>query len=1075
MYDNLIIAIIIALILGHYSACNMLLKPSIFAVFSLNLHLLVSANFRSLQSWQCDVPNNTTIYQEMPWRAKKVVKDIEDSTVSKWMYEPKLLISCSKKGLTTIPKGLDEKVQILSLYRNSIHFISRGDFDPYHHLEAIFLADNCLSVNFFAERFQHCEGLLTIEEGAFSELKQLKYLDISGNEMVHMPKMLPSSLSVLHAGFTNMGPIKSQDINHLKSLEILVLAFNCMRSDVKNLCRRNFTIDESSTKDWKKLKYLDISNNLIKTLPKNMFRPSMIALTSRKNPISKIGPSDFINCPNLKILRLCWTNTSLTITPGTFQNLTNLTKLFLQGNLISSLPENFLSKNKKLEVLNLNYNNLALVAPNCPKDLFPQLPVLKDLMIAANVYSKYQQYSIRKDVPTLQLGEMFLNFPSLETLELCVFQNNWRSFFGFDYKTVDSSSFAVLKNLTKLRHLHLAGCGIEKIDMTAFRGLKITTLHMNHNRISHITNQVEGQKITSHNEPKKKQCECESNNVLSLQNNKISNFVWDYFYSITCINLSRNLISHLFNRSFENFPCLRVLDLQYNPIQIIETGAFRHLHFLTKIAISLPISNHKVNFDFLSGIQSQVTLRYHERSSKVYRLLTQYRTLSRSFTNVIGLNFKDIRVPSYSILNDISIYETFPDLEALNIANSQLASTPRAHFFYGIPKLKRLIMSHCWLYEFPYQALIPLKNLTYLDLSFNFIEVLENMQLTELESLQTLILSNNFIHYIYPNLLNTLHSSGLHKLNLSHNRITHIDQAVFNIDFLMNITELDIRENPLHCDCSITNIFGILPLLKTFNHTSIPGFLPYCHRDVNNYFSGCLSCQSYCRKRSMSLFIYVTSQRCSLNFLITCTLIYSTAFTLFIFVPILFKSKRVKAKLIQILSKDVRLQAFKNKENTKKHKKLRCFAYDAFVYYDKEDSDVGDWIEHLLIPKLEQCSIAFRLSVVGREDWCGTTEVQQLLLKMEASRKTVVILPTNFELTPQCRYVISVLEEWIYTKGEDKSVLVTLNAHPPTTEAYLRRKKRNPQSILNFSMQLDDHTMFWESLRSSLMFSCDLS
>ena len=782
----------------------MLLKRCLYVTFFFNLKFIVSANIGSLYSWQCDVPVKRKIVDEATRRTKRIVTSMAGLWSPKWMHEPKLLISCSEKGLTTIPKGLDEKVQILSLYRNSIHFISRGDFDPYYNLEAIFLGDNCPSVNFFAERFQHCEGLLTIEEGAFTELKKLKYLDISGNEMVHMPKMLPSSLLALDAGFTNMGPVKSQDINHLKSLEILVLSFNCMRSTVKNLCQRNFTIDESSTKDWKKLKYLDITDNFIKTLPKNMFRPSMIALTSRKNPISKIGPSDFINCPNLKILRLCWTNTSLTITPGTFENLTNLTKLFLQGNLISSLPENFLSKNKKLEVLNLNYNNLALVAPNCPKDLFPQLPVLKYLMIAANAYSKYQQYSIRKDVPTLQLGEMFLNFPSLETLELCVFWKDWKSFYGFDYKTVDSSSFAVLKNLTKLRHLHLAGCGIEKIDMTAFRGLKITTLHMNHNRISHITNQVEGQKITSRNELKKKQCECESNNVLSLQNNKISNFVWDYFYSISYLNLSRNLISHLFNRSFENFPCLRVLDLQYNPIQIIETGAFRHLHFLTKIAINLPISHHKVNFDFLSGIQSQVTLRYHEKSSNVYRLLKHYRTSSRNFSNVIGLNFKDIRVPTNYILNDMSIYKIFPDLEALNIANSQLASTPRAHFFYGIPKLKRLIMSHCWLYEFPYQALIPLKNLTYLDLSFNFIEVLENMQLTELESLQTLILSNNFIHYIYPNLLNTLHSSGLHKLNLSYNRITHIDQAVFNIDFLMNITELDIRENRLHCDCSIT-------------------------------------------------------------------------------------------------------------------------------------------------------------------------------------------------------------------------------------------------------------------------------
>ena len=111
------------------------------------------------------------------------------------------------------------------------------------------------------------------------------------------------------------------------------------------------------------------------------------------------------------------------------------------------------------------------------------------------------------------------------------------------------------------------------------------------------------------------------------------------------------------------------------------------------------------------------------------------------------------------------------------------------------------------------------------------------------------------------------------------------------------------------------------------------------------------------------------------------------------------------------------------------------------------------------------------MCVHGKEDWCGATQVEQLLLKMEASRKTIVLLSGKYSASTQCRYVLAVLEEWIYTQGKDKSILITFASHPPDAKAFQTRHQRNPGSVLNCGSSLDKECldpMFWELLKNSI-------
>jgi len=134
---------------------------------------------------------------------------------------------------------------------------------------------------------------------------------------------------------------------------------------------------------------------------------------------------------------------------------------------------------------------------------------------------------------------------------------------------------------------------------------------------------------------------------------------------------------------------------------------------------------------------------------------------------------------------------------------------------------------------------------------------------------------------------------------------------------------------------------------------------------------------------------------------------------------------------------------------------------------------VAEWIDHVMISNLENNLPPFSLAVMGKENWCGTSRVQQLLLRMEASRKTVVLLTDKFAITPQCRYILSVLEEWIFTDGENKSVIILFNQNIFKKQLHFRRH-RSVLSVLKYpGLNQSDYAdiAFWEMLRLALLIS----
>ena len=185
---------------------------------------------------------------------------------------------------------------------------------------------------------------------------------------------------------------------------------------------------------------------------------------------------------------------------------------------------------------------------------------------------------------------------------------------------------------------------------------------------------------------------------------------------------------------------------------------------------------------------------------------------------------------------------------------------------------------------------------------------------------------------------------------------------------------------------------------------------------------------------------------------------------MFILVTLACKNEWMRRRISDFLLRDVRMQRFNNKENYSTSQQI--YAYDGFVFYDKTNSTVGDWVDHVLVPRLEDSSPRFLISVLGKEDWCGLTQVQQLLWKVRASRKTIVILSKQFSTSPQCQYVLSLLEEMVYVNRRESGIIVSYDGSSP--KFVPRCTRRNPYSELHYSTT--NENLFWDLIVNAMTF-----
>lgn len=146
-------------------------------------------------------------------------------------------LDLSGNSLHSMPLGLPRSLQILEIKNNQLSSIPDGALTGMEKLRKLILSDNQLKLN-------------SVYQGAWMELSALTTLDLSGNQLSHIPSDLPESLEYLYLQSNRISSIPATAFEGTPNIKGVFLRFNRLSVD---------SVDESSFAHLPNLQVLDIS------------------------------------------------------------------------------------------------------------------------------------------------------------------------------------------------------------------------------------------------------------------------------------------------------------------------------------------------------------------------------------------------------------------------------------------------------------------------------------------------------------------------------------------------------------------------------------------------------------------------------------------------------------------------------------------------------------------------------------------------------------------------------------------------------------------------------------------------
>nr|XP_014351734.1 PREDICTED: nyctalopin-like [Latimeria chalumnae] len=253
--------------------------------------------------------------------------------------------------------GNMSKLQVLWLDGNDLTFIYPRAFVALIKLRELSLSRNWRLSYLHPNTFQGLKNLLILNLSkcnifkihplVFSYLTSLKTLDLSSNKMRYIPEALRNlpNITSLSLEKNLIEAIGKYSLKYLKTLQELNLKRN-----------KIWVIQNDAFNHPNKLSVLNLGHNCISYLPNQLFEGLswLKVMHLEANKILKISCS--------------------------FSSLTNLRKLHLNNNRISSIAKYAFNSLKQLELLHLSKNNLTFL----PNYLFLPLVKLRYAFLAHN-------------------------------------------------------------------------------------------------------------------------------------------------------------------------------------------------------------------------------------------------------------------------------------------------------------------------------------------------------------------------------------------------------------------------------------------------------------------------------------------------------------------------------------------------------------------------------------------------------------------------------------------------------------------------------------------------------------------
>uniref|UniRef100_UPI003AAB63AC toll-like receptor 8 isoform X1 n=1 Tax=Centroberyx gerrardi TaxID=166262 RepID=UPI003AAB63AC len=603
-----------------------------------------------------------------------------------------------------------------------------------------------------------------------------------------------------------------------------------------------------------------------------------------ENYIENITLNAFSNLVNLTVLNLNWVNHNKglkTIAENAFKNLTKLHELRLSGNRLEKVPSNL---PLTLETLELNNNKIMLldnrsltgimnvtklwISKNCyfwnpcgqsliiTKDSFSVLTQLQALDLSFNNLTQVPK-GIPKSVDTLMLGsntiqnilwDDFLGLPNLRILKI---QGNCPRCGNAPYPCVPCPNISLnihpqaFANLRQLETLHLGGNSLKILETSWFESLNnLKQLFLSFN---FLDNAIVGEMKFLSYLPKLEKMDLSFNfglkaypptinlsknfsNLMSLRTLHLEGLVFQEIGSetlsplyelknLSALNLGTNFIVHCDSTIFSNFSHLKMIYLAENR--------------LYPISVNSPPGPHKGSNLKSDPFIPPLLQPHRDFFYEISHSLIKQECFDSGRVLILSSNNLFFITPMQ--------FEGYGDIACLNLSRNGFSAALNGTEFSSLP------------------------NLTYLDLSFNKIDLAYDNAFTELKKLEVLDLSYNphyFRAYGITHNLNFLRNLPvLRVLNMSHNYIStlttkemwskSLSELQFQFNYLgklwkerdgsydkifMNLTNLTILDISFNKITNISkNVFENLPhnliilrishnLLNDFEWSQLLGF-----------------------------------------------------------------------------------------------------------------------------------------------------------------------------------------------------------------------------------------------------------
>jgi Leucine-rich repeat (LRR) protein len=300
--------------------------------------------------------------------------------------------------VSNIPMGIFielQFVQILDLSDSHVANMSQETFTFGYNLRELILARNFLTeltdlVFDFADNLQQIDlshnQIRTIGANALVNLKKLESIDLSHNYItIESSTVFPTHITKLNLDFNQ---ITKFSVNELTNIEQISLNNNELTGLKLNSYLQSLQADNNNLES-QNLVFSDTSN--------------LISLSIKSNQIANFNVVNYLS--SLTYLDL--SHNSKNITPGAFQNLTNLKTLILKSVQLNQFDIELFSDLHDLETLDISSNNLNFID-------FSSLSRLEKL--------KYLNLN-NNNLNTLTFNEFDYLFPELESIDIS--ENNW--------------------------------------------------------------------------------------------------------------------------------------------------------------------------------------------------------------------------------------------------------------------------------------------------------------------------------------------------------------------------------------------------------------------------------------------------------------------------------------------------------------------------------------------------------------------------------------------------------------------------------------------------------------------------